>query len=99
LAHASQENQLTQNYCDKVGNLKDKEADKMLIMCMEENPCDHTMNVIYEFPAGMLVSNELLNKLFNEGASDQFMLVADLEGIGSKCHVSIAQSYFSCFLT
>jgi hypothetical protein len=48
-----------------------------------------TINVVYECPGGMQVAN----KMFNVGATDQFMLVARIEGCGSK-YKKMTQSHF-----
>ena len=48
-----------------------------------------TINIVYKCPGGMLVTN----KLYNVGATDQFMLVAKIEGCGSK-YKKMTQSHF-----
>jgi hypothetical protein len=66
-------NKINKNKMEKgKENLQDKEAHEMLITHMMKPTEDiRNINVVYECPGGMLVSN----KLYNTGATYQFMLV------------------------
>ena len=56
-------------------------------------PSLRTKKVIVNLPNGIKVSN----KLFNDGAADQFSLVPKVEGIGSKFD-GLTQSHFIVYL-
>jgi hypothetical protein len=78
---------------NKQGNLQDKEAHEMMITRMMETTQDiRTMNVVFECPGDILVSN----KLYNAGAADQYMLVPRIEGCGSSFG-KITQTHFFVF--
>jgi hypothetical protein len=73
-------------------NKQDKEAHEMLITRMQTAAGDslRTIDALYEFPEGTLVSN----KMFNKGATDDSVLIPHIQGCGSKFK-AITQSHFA----
>jgi hypothetical protein len=65
----------------------------MVITCMMKSTEDIcTINIVFECPGDLLVSNTL----YNISVTDQFMLVARIEGFGSK-YKKMAQSHLIVF--
>jgi hypothetical protein len=74
-----------------VSNDQDKDAHQTLVTKVLEETSG-VLEVVYELPDGMRVSN----KKYNEDAIDN-RLIARMEGVGSKFQTNITQSHFFCF--